>query len=153
MLFRPHTYNTIVEDEMGHSMADMQLSGVELANSPSPDTNVNDGGGDVQSKEGLEWLQIFERSTVGVGGGFLNLERGFDGDGTVTLLNNQIAESDGPSFASNSQDLSIGLYAFDDALFNDNTTSFQDMMESFEFSEFLNALTFETTSSASEIPR
>jgi len=142
-----------VEDEIGHSMADMQSPGVELANSPSPVTNVNVGGGDVQSKDQLEWLQVFERSTVGVGGRFLSLGRGFDGDGPVPLLNNHIAESDGPSFANNPQELIIDLNAFDDALCYNNTASFQDTMEGFDFPEFLNALAFEIPSAASEISR
>jgi hypothetical protein len=153
MLFRPHTYNTIVEDEMGHSMADMQSLGLGLENLPSPDTNVNDGGGDIQSNGRLEWLQVFERSTVGVGGGFIDLGHGFDGDKTIPLPNGQSAESDGPVFANNLQELEIDINAFDDALFYGKTASFQDMMEGFEFPEFLNALAFETRPAAPESPR
>jgi hypothetical protein len=153
MLFRPHTYNTIMEDEMGHSMADMQSLGVGLENLLSPDTNVNGGGGDVRSKERLEWLEVFERSTVGVGGGFLDLGLDFDSDRTVPLLNNRIAESDGQSFVINSHELSVGLNAFDDALCSDNTASFHDTMEGFEFPEFLNASALEIPSTASEISR
>jgi hypothetical protein len=153
MLFRPHTYNTIAEDEMGHSMADMQSLGIGLESLPSSDTNGNGGGGDVQGKERLELLQIFERSTVGVGGGFLYLERGFDGDRTAPLIHNQIAESDGLSFTNISQELSIDLNAFEDALCCDNTASFQDTMEGFEFPDFLNLLAFGTPSAASEISR
>jgi hypothetical protein len=153
MLFRPHTYNTIVEDEIGHSMADMQSSRVELANSPSPDTNANGGSDDVQSSGRLEWLQVFERSTVGVGGGFIDLGHGFDGDKTVPLPNGQSAESDGSFFANNLQELNIDINAFDYALFYDKTASFQHMMEGFEFPELLNALAFEATPAAPESPR
>jgi hypothetical protein len=153
MLFRPHTYNTIVEDEIGHSMVDMQSSGVELANSPSPDTNVNGGSGDVQSNGTLEWLQVFERSTVGVGGGFIDLGPGFDGDKTVPLSNGQSAELNCSFFANNLQELNIDLNVFDNALFYDKTASFQDMMESFEFPELHNALAFETTPAVPESPR
>ena len=118
---------------MGHSMADMQSLGIGLESLPSSDTNGNGGGSDVQSKERLESLQIFERSTVGVGGVFPHLERGFDGDRTAALIHNQTAESDGLSFANTSQELSIDLNAFDDALCYNNTESFQDTMEGFEF--------------------
>lgn len=134
-------------------MADIQSPGAELANSLSPDTNVNIGGGDVQSKEKLESLQLFESSTVGVGGGFLDLGRGLDGDKMLHLPNGHIGESDGPSFANNLQELSIDPNTFDDALLYDKTISFQDMMESFEFPEFLNSLAFDTPPAASEAPR
>jgi hypothetical protein len=132
-------------------MADIQALGVGLENSLSPNTNVDLEDGDVQSKEPIEWLEVFERPTVGMGGG--GLGHGFDGDMTVPLPNSHIAESDGPSFANNFQELSIYPYAFDDALFVDKTISCQDMMGAFEFPEFFNALAFETRTTASEVPR
>jgi len=134
-------------------MADMQSSGVELATYPSPDTNVNGGSGDVQSSGRLEWLQVFERSTVGVGGGFIDPGLGIDGDKTVPLPNGQSAESDGSFFANNLQELNIDINALDDDLFYDKTASFQHMMESFEFPELLDAVAFETTPAAPESPR
>jgi len=123
-----------VEDEIGHAMADMQPPGFGLANSSSPATNVNVGSGNVQNNEGLEWLQLFDNSTVGVGGGLLNFGYGLDCDKMVHFPNGHDAESDG-------------------AIFYDKTTSFQDMMESFEFPEFFNSLAYDTPAAASEAPR
>jgi hypothetical protein len=150
MLFRPHTYNTIVEDEIGHSMAEIQPPEVGLETSSSPETNINVEGGDVQNKERVEWPENFEKSTVGLGGGFLGLGYHFEGDMTVPRPNNQIAESNGQPFAYNYQELSIDLDAIDNALFYDNTPLFKDMMEGFEFPDFLNALAFEATPATSE---